>query len=184
MKNEAIASLLVAALLAGAGVGYLVGSVNEHTITSVSTLAAGSTATTTFFSAVLEAKITTSTVTTTVPSVTTTVHMEYPITFLGTPKGCSPLGPFCVNSTLVNHLGSNISVAILAWFRNATTGQNVTTLDKNSVDAAGCTVDARRPSTCLIVDFLLSGTYEVTLTVLALDVKTALSPTITFNVTN
>ena len=136
-----------------------------------------STATTTFFSTVLEATTATSKATTAVPS-------EYPITFLGTPKGCSPLGPFCVNSTLVNHLGSDISVALLAWFRNATTGQNVTTLDKNSVDSSGCTVDAQRPSTCLIVDFRLNGTYEVTLRVLALDGETVLSPTMTFNVTN
>jgi hypothetical protein len=177
MRNEAVAALLVMAVVVGAGAGYFAGYANERTVTSVSTFITTSTNTTTFFSTVLKTTTTTTTVTTTVPS-------EYPITFLGTPKGCSPLGPFCVNSTLVNHLGSNISVAMLAWFRNATTGQNVTTLGKNSVDAAGCTVDARRPSTCLIVDFLLSGTYEVTLTVLGLDVKTALSPAITFNVSN
>jgi len=177
MRNVAIAALLVVAVLAGAGVGYFVGNVNERTITSVSTFEVTSTATTTFASTVLETKTMTSTFATTIPS-------EYPITFLGTPKGCPPLGPFCVNSTLVNHLGSNISVAILGWFRNATTGQNVTTLDKNSMDAAGCTVDARRPTPCLIVDFLLSGTYEVTLTVLGLESKTALSPAITINVIN
>jgi len=177
MRHVAFAALLVVAILAGAGAGYLVGNVSEHTITSVSTFVVTSTSTTTLASTVLETKTTTSTLTTTAPS-------EYPITFLGTPKGCSPLGPFCVNSTLVNHLGSNISVAILGWFRNATTGQNVTTLDKNSVDAAGCTVDARRPTACLIVDFLLSGTYEVTLTVIGLESKTVLSPTITFNVVN
>ena len=177
MRNGTIAALLVVAILAGGAAGYLFGNVNEHTITSVSTFVTASTDTTTLVSTALKTTTTTSTVTTTLP-------FQYPITFLGSPKGCSPLGPFCVNSTLVNHLGSNISAAMLAWFWNATTGQNVTTLGKNSVDAAGCTVDARRASTCLIVDFLLSGTYEVTLTVLALDGKTGLSPTITINVTN
>jgi len=115
-------------------------------------------------------------------TVTSTVLSQFPVTFLGTPKGCA-IEAFCINSTLVNHLGSNITVIMSAWLRNATTGQNVTT-GKNSVAYAGCTADARRPSACLIVDMGLGGTYEVTLTVLALDGKTVLSPTITANVTD
>ena len=55
------------AIAAGAGAGYLVGSVNEHTITSVSTVVVASMATTTFFSTVLEATTTTFTATTTCP---------------------------------------------------------------------------------------------------------------------
>jgi hypothetical protein len=114
-------------------------------------------------------------------TVTSTAFSQFPVTFLGTPKGCA-IG-FCINSTLVNHLGSNVTVIMSAWVRNATTGQNVTT-GKNSVVYATCTADARKPSNCLVVDFGLSGTYEVTLTVLALDGKTVLSPTMTGNVTN
>jgi len=175
MRVGVVAALFVVAILAGAGVGYLIGNVNEHTVTSVSTFVTTSAATTTFFSTVLETTTTTSTVTQTAP-------FRNLITFLGSPRGCALA--FCVNSTLVNHLGSNISVVMLAWFQDATTGQNVTTLDKNSIDASVCTVDFRRPSTCIVVDFLLSGPYEVTLTVLALDGKTVLSPTITALVTN
>jgi len=37
MRNGAIVTLLAVAILAGAGVGYLVGNANEHTITSVLT---------------------------------------------------------------------------------------------------------------------------------------------------
>ncbi|HXW95887.1 MAG TPA: hypothetical protein VEJ19_09300 [Nitrososphaerales archaeon] len=175
MKNGAIAALLVATIMAAGVAGYSFGNVNEHTVTSVSTFVTTSTGITTFVSTVLETTTTTSTFTPTAP-------FQNLITFLGSPRGCALA--FCVNSTLVNHLGSNITVVMFAWFRNATTGQNVTTLDKNSADASVCTVDFRRPSTCIIVDFLLSGTYEVTLTVLALDGKTVLSPIITALVTN
>lgn len=48
MRNEAIAALLVVAIIAGAGVGYLIGNANERTITSVSTFATTSTTTVTF----------------------------------------------------------------------------------------------------------------------------------------
>jgi hypothetical protein len=37
MRSEAVAALLVVAIIAGAGVGYLVGNVNEHTTTLYST---------------------------------------------------------------------------------------------------------------------------------------------------
>jgi fructose-specific phosphotransferase system IIC component len=115
-------------------------------------------------------------------TVTSTVLSQFPVTFLGAPKGCVVEG-FCINSTLVNHLGSNITVIMSAWLRNATTGQNVTT-GRNSVAYAVCTVDARKPSACVVVDFSLGGTYEVTLTVLAFDGKTMLSPTLTAKVTD
>ena len=42
MKNGVVASLLLVVLLAGAGVGFLVGTANEHTITLVSTTTATS----------------------------------------------------------------------------------------------------------------------------------------------
>jgi len=42
MRNGAIAALLVVAIIAGAGAGYLVGNANERTITSVSTTTATS----------------------------------------------------------------------------------------------------------------------------------------------
>jgi len=42
MRNGVIASLLIVTVLLGAGIGFLVGTVNEHTITSVSTTTASS----------------------------------------------------------------------------------------------------------------------------------------------
>jgi hypothetical protein len=118
-------------------------------------------------------------------TVTSTVISQFPVTFFGTPKGCSIEG-FCINSTLVNHLGSNISVIMSAWLRNATTGQNATVTGggKNSVAYSSCTVDARRPSNCYDIAYVENGiTFSVTLTVLALDGKTVLSPTVTAVVT-
>jgi hypothetical protein len=118
-------------------------------------------------------------------TVTSTVTSQFPVTFLGTPKGCSTEG-FCINSTLVNHLGSNITVIMSAWLRNATTGQNVTIVGggKNSVAYSNCPVDARRPSNCYDIADVESGiTFNVTLTAIALDGKTVLSPTVTAVVT-
>jgi hypothetical protein len=48
MRNGAVASLLVVAILAGAGVGYLVGASNQRTVTSVSVSTSVSTVTATF----------------------------------------------------------------------------------------------------------------------------------------
>jgi hypothetical protein len=119
-------------------------------------------------------------------TVTSTVLSPFPVTFLGTPKGCSIEG-FCINSTLVNHLGSNITVIMSAWLRNATTGQNVTIVGggKNSVAYSNCLVDGRRPSNCYVIADVEGGiTFNVTLTALALDGKTVLSPTVTAVVTH
>lgn len=118
-------------------------------------------------------------------TVTSTVLSQFPVTFLGTPKGCTIEG-FCINSTLVNHLGSNITVVMSAWLRNATTGQNVTIVGggKNSVAYSICTVDVRRPSNCYTVTDVENGiTFSVTLTAKAFDGKTVLSPTVTAVVT-
>lgn len=129
--------------------------------------------------------VATSTVTT-IHTITlaSTVLSQFPISFLNTPKGCTFQG-YCVNSTLVNHLGSNISVIISAWIRNATTGQNVTLNGgRNSMAYATCIIEARRPSACLLVAYPNSGvTFKVTLTVIGLDGKTVLSPTTTAVVT-
>jgi hypothetical protein len=149
MKNWVIPSLLVVAILAGVGAGYLLGNSNEHTVTA-------------------------------------TAISQYPITFLGPPKGCSIEG-FCINATLVNHLGSNITAIAFAWLRNVTTGQNVTMLGggKNSLAVATCIVDYRRPSDCYVIAYPIGGTtYEVTLTIFGLDGKTVLSPAVTTNVTH
>lgn len=120
------------------------------------------------------------------PVSTTTVPEQYSITFLGTPSGCS-IQAFCINATLVNHLGSNISVIAQAWLRNTTTGQNVTVTGggKNSIAYASCTADARGPTSCYIIANVSGGTtFEVTLTILGLDGRTVLSPTVTANVTD
>jgi len=148
MRNGVTAVLLVAAIVAGAGAGYLVGSSHRGTIT--------------------------------------TTVIQYPVTFLGAPKGCPVIG-FCINSTLVNHIGSNTSVIMSAWFRNATNGQNVT-VGKDSVAYTTCAVDAaRRPTTCLLLTMPAPAggpNFEVSLTVLALDGRTVLSPTVTAIVSN
>ena len=67
MRNEAIASLLVVAIVVGAGAGYLFGSANERTVTSVSTFVTTSTFTNTFVSTSVR------TTTTTVNSATTII---------------------------------------------------------------------------------------------------------------
>ncbi|MDG6985542.1 MAG: hypothetical protein JRM73_02195 [Nitrososphaerota archaeon] len=116
----------------------------------------------------------------------TTTNAQYPVTFLEPPKGCS-IQSFCINATLVDHLGSNITVVAVAWLRNATTGQNVTMVGgvQNSLATASCTVGYRGPSVCYIIGHPASGnSFEVTLTLFGLDGKTALSPTVTADVTN
>jgi hypothetical protein len=154
MRNEALATLVVLLLAASGVAGYLIGSENPRT-----------------------------TVATTTSTVTNTVLSQYPVTFLGPPKGCV-VEAFCVNATLVNHLGSNISVLMSAWIRNATTGQNVTFNDggRNSIAYSLCTIDTRRPSVCLLVAYPTSGgrgPFEVTLALLGLDGKTVISPAVT-----
>ena len=147
MRGAVVAVVAIVAILAGAGMGYLVGNANRRTVTN-------------------------------------TVLSQYPVTFLGMPKGCAVEG-FCINSTLVNRLGSNISVIMSGWFRNVTTGQNIT-VGKNSVVYSSCTVDARKPAPCLLLAIPAptgGPTFEVTLTVLALDGRTVLSPTVTADVT-
>jgi len=72
MRNRAIAVLLVVAILAGSGAGYLLGYANERTVASVSTFVTTSTSTTTFVST--EVQATTMTVNT-----ATTVIGETPI---------------------------------------------------------------------------------------------------------
>jgi hypothetical protein len=49
MRNEVIVSMLIVAILAGAGVGFLVGTANEHTTTSTTTATSVSTTTATSF---------------------------------------------------------------------------------------------------------------------------------------
>jgi len=55
MNNGVIASLLVVAILAGAGAGYLLGYANERTVASVSTFVTTSTSITTFVSTEVQA---------------------------------------------------------------------------------------------------------------------------------
>lgn len=157
MQNTTVAVALTVALLIGAGGGYLLSTAYPRTDTTVST-----------------------------STLTSTALVQYPITFVGPPKGCSVQG-FCINATLANHLGSNVTVLAVAWLRNATTGQNVTMqggVQKSLVDAT-CTVDYLQPSVCYIFGYPESGsTFEVTLTMFGLDGKTALSPTVTANVTD
>ena len=50
MRGEAVAAVVVVALLAGAGAGYLLGSSGERTVTSVSTAVLVTTVTSTYFS--------------------------------------------------------------------------------------------------------------------------------------
>jgi hypothetical protein len=108
---------------------------------------------------------------------TTTVTQQYPITFLATPTGCSIQG-FCINATLVNHLGHNQTIILSALFQNATTGRNVAIKGSNdSMYYATCMVDWQKPSSCDLIAYPEAyGTYRVTLVVLALDGRTTLSP--------
>ena len=61
MRNEAVASLFVIAVLAGAGVGFTVGYANEHKVTSVSTFVSTLTFTITYVSTEVQTLTTTTT---------------------------------------------------------------------------------------------------------------------------
>ena len=89
MRNGAIASLLVIAILAGAGTGYLLGYASERTVTSVSTFVSTSTSTVTVQGTGLTVQTTTitstSTYTTTQVSTTTSLvrSSSGPLVILG-----------------------------------------------------------------------------------------------------
>ena len=119
---------------------------------------------------------------------TSTAFSQYPVTFLGPPKGCV-IEAFCINITMANHLGSNFTAVEIAWLRNATTGQNVTMLgDNRPLAAASCEVVYPVTYDCYIIAHPIyvnaNSTYEVTLWAVGVDGKTVLSPTVTANVTD
>jgi len=103
MRSGVIASLLVVAVLAGAGAGYLVGYANERTVTSASTLITTSTSTITFVSTVEQ------TTTATVNSATTIIGgTPIPITSVETGNVSIGGSPYTV---AVNPNDSRIYVA-------------------------------------------------------------------------
>jgi hypothetical protein len=110
---------------------------------------------------------------------------NYPVTFLVTPSQCSIQG-LCVNATLVDNIGENLSVILAAWVKNATTGQNVTLAGngKGPMGYSSCVVNASIPKSCYLVTypFVNTATYEVTVFVLSIDGKTVLSPQSTITV--
>jgi len=123
MKNGAIASLLVIALLAGAGAGYLVGYANERSITSVSTFVSTSTSTMTYVSTEVQ------TTTITVNSATTLIGGT-PIPIASVETGNVSIGGSPWATIAVNPNASRIYVA---------GGSNILTV----VDAASHAIVAR-----------------------------------------
>jgi len=112
-------------------------------------------------------------------TVTRAPSFNYPVTFLVTPTQCF-IQALCVNATLVDHMGQNLSVILAAWIRNATTGQNVTILGggKDSVGYASCSASTVAPQKCYLsaIPSVQLGTFEVTVFVLSWDGKIVISP--------
>jgi len=122
MRNGAIASLLVVAILVGAGATYLAGYVNERTVTSFSTSVSTSTYTTTYVSTEVQ------TTTLTVNSVTTMIGgTPIPVTSVETGNVSIGGSPYTI---AVNPNASKIYVA---------GGSNVLTV----IDAVSHSVVAR-----------------------------------------
>lgn len=116
---------------------------------------------------------------------TITASSQSPITFLIQPTQCYIEG-LCVNATLVNHIGENLTIILAAWFQNSTTGQNITITGggKGSMGYATCSANWAKPSTCyLIASSTASGTLRVTVWAVATDGKTVLSPSATITIT-
>lgn len=116
--------------------------------------------------------------------VVSTASQQYPVSFSDTPKICHIEG-VCLNATLTDDIGENLTVVLFAWIQNATTGQNVTMLGggKNSLAAAGCQVHGDIPSTCYLVAYVQGfhgpGIFRVKAWVMATDGRTILSQPIT-----
>jgi hypothetical protein len=145
-----------------------------------------------FASIAVDESISKSTLTTTILTlvstqtvIVTTAPQSYPVTFAVPPSQCNILA-LCVNATLVDHLGQNVTVFAVAWFKNATTGQNASEGNLkggSSTTEATCSLNPTRPQSCYLIYGAAAGVYNVTVFVLSTDGKTALSASVTIKAT-